>query len=279
MVAIVMAILCGSGFVFAMKLTEVTNGNRYAATLINYIFAIGIALVMMEDKTIFYNTKDGYFTLAFAFFNAICMVTGMVFSRMCIGANGAPLATTFYKLGVLIPVVCTFFLFAEIPTLVQGVGIIIVIATIVYINMGDRENSHINSFWLLIAVFIVGGMVDFNSKLFNMYGNTELQEYYLFYTFVFSSLISVLFVFTKDCKISKWDIILGILTAIPNYFVSYFILQATLLMPAYIVYPVINVFIILVVNIINFFAFKEKLSKREFYATGFIIVALILLNI
>lgn len=207
------------------------------------------------------------------------MVAGMVFSRMCIGANGAPLATTFYKLGVLIPIVFTFFLFAEMPTLVQGIGIVIVIATIVYINMGSGESTHIQSFWLLIAVFIVGGMVDFNSKLFNMYGNPDLQEYYLFYTFVFSSLISLFFVLFKDRRISKSDIVLGVLTAIPNYYVSYFILQATLLLPAYIVYPVINVCIILVVNVINFFAFKEKLSKREIYATGFILVALVLLNI
>lgn len=278
MISIIMAVICAAAFTFAMKMTEVTNGNRYAATFINYLIAIVISIAMMEEKNFFYNAEDGYFALGFAFFNALCMVAGMIFMRKCIGVNGAALATTFYKLGVLIPIILTFFLFAELPTCIQSIGIVIVVITIVYINMDGNENNHINSLALLITVFVIGGMVDFNSKLFNMYGNPELKEYYLFYTFVISSAISLFFILFKDRKISKSDILWGTLTGIPNYYVSYFILRATLLLPAYIVYPIINVCTILVVNIINFFVFKEKLSNRELYATGLIIVALILLN-
>ncbi len=278
MISLILAILSGTVYVFTMKLTEVKNGNRYAATLFNYVMAVVLSALMMKKKVVFYNTPDGWFAMGFSVFAAICMVAGMLYSRKCIQANGAPMQTTFYKLGILIPLFFSLVLFKEIPTVTQVIGIVIVVIGVIYMNTG-RKDTHITSFSLLIIVFIVGGMVEFNFKLYGIYGDIEIKEYFLFCTFILSAAISLVMMIRKDRKVTKTDVMLGLLTGLPNFFISYFSILALAQLPTYIVYPMLCVGTILLVNLMNVVVFREKPTKRELTATGIILIALIFLNI
>jgi multidrug transporter EmrE-like cation transporter len=146
-------------------------------------------------------------------------------------------------------------------------------------NLGNDEGNNIKSFPLLIVVFVVGGMVEFSFKLYNMYGNIDIKENYLFWTFLFSAMISGIILIRKEPKFGKMDIILGMLTGLPNFFVSFFSLLAVAVLPTYIVYPMICVGTILLVNVVNLCVFKEKPSKCELISTVGILIALVLLNV
>ena len=186
--------------------------------------------------------------------------------------------TTFYKLGILIPMFFSLVLFKEIPTLPQVIGIMIVVIGVIYMNTGRKE-THITSFPLLIIVFIVGGMVEFNFKLYGIYGDIEIKEYFLFCTFILSAVFSLVLMLRNDRKVTKLDVVLGLLTGLPNFFVSYFSILALAQLPTYIVYPMICVGNILLVTLMNVVVFKEKPTKIELTATGIILVALVFLNI
>ena len=126
MLALLMTMLGGAGYVFAMKMTEVKKGNRYAATMVNYIFGVVASAVLMEKKIFFYNTPEGWFALGLSFVTAICMVAGMLYGRKCIAANGAPMQATFYKLGILIPMACSLLgVDPNVAMQVVGVGFMI----------------------------------------------------------------------------------------------------------------------------------------------------------
>ena len=83
----------------------------------------------------------------------------------------------------------------------------------------------------------------------------------------------------KERKFTYKEAIEGTVTGIPNTFILYFSIKAVEKLPAYIVFPAYSAGVIFVVNIVNYFLFKEKLSKEEKIATVLVAIALILINI
>ncbi len=277
MIYLCLTILANTGIAFGMRYTESHQGNRYAATVFTYIVCAILSFMLMEDKRLFFDNDAGWFTLGFACFNGFCMTAGMILIRMGIGVNGTPITTTFNKLGILIPTVFSIALFNELPKAVQVIGIALAVFSIIYINGGSDNN--IKSKKLLIGIFLIGGVVDLNTKIYQFYGSAHMQAHYMFYTFVFCIFISLGIMFIKDRHFTKQDIIAGAVTGIPNQLNLFFNLKAVSILPAYLVFPAASAGTIFLVNVINFAVFREKLSKREKIATVIIAAALILINI
>ncbi|MBQ7094502.1 MAG: hypothetical protein IJN84_08300, partial [Clostridia bacterium] len=66
---------------------------------------------------------------------------------------------------------------------------------------------------------------------------------------------------------------------IPNFLSSRFLLQALAELPAVVVYPTRGVATIVLISLAGVLMFKERLSKRQWYAMGAILVSVALLNI
>ena len=275
---LLMAIAMHSTTMFVLKYSENSEGNRYATTLFNFLTGMIISFFLMKEKVLFYSTPQGFFAMGLAVINAICMTSGMVVYQVTVGRNGAPLTATFGRLGVLIPTVLSMIFFHEVPSLVQIVGLIIAILAIIYIN-GGGETNQIESLSLLLAVFVISGLMDFCSKLYGVYGDAAIQDYYVFYSFLFNTLLSLGILLAKNRTVKKKDVTNGILLGIPNQLITYSMVRVVLYLPAYLAFPLASAGVILAVNIVNFVVFREKLSPRELRATLLIGIALILLNI
>ena len=120
----------------------------------------------------------------------------------------------------------------------QVVGIALAITAIVYINSGkeERKNNHIKSVKLLTLIFVVGGMIDLNTKIYEIYGNAAMKGQYIFFTFVFCIIVSLIVMMAKERRFSKQDMLVGAATGVPNTFILYFSLRAVSVLPAYIVF-------------------------------------------
>ena len=122
-------------------------------------------------------------------------------------------------------------------------------------------------------------MIDLNTKIYEIYGNAAMKGQYIFFTFVFCIIVSLIVMMAKERRFSKQDMLVGAATGVPNTFILYFSLRAVSVLPAYIVFPAYSAGVILLVNIFNYFVFRESLSKQEKVATGLVAIALILINI
>lgn len=193
--------------------------------------------------------------------------------------NGAPLTATFSRMGIIIPIIVSALLFNEVPSMLKITGIVISLIAVIYMNSGEKNEASKKGAIALILLFISGGIEELMTKLFNVFGNADYQERFVFYTFLFSALISLFLCIKSGGKLSKRDIISGVFVGIPNQLAVLCIVKAVGELPAYIVYPCYSASVIFVVNVINFLIFREKLSKKEYIATGIIAFALILINI
>lgn len=74
------------------------------------------------------------------------------------------------------------------------------------------------------------------------------------------------------------EVIYGLVMGSFNYLSTMFLLKSVLRLPAFLVYPVYSVGVILFVNVVNFLFLKERLQKKDCVAMACISAALVLMG-
>lgn len=261
---------------FLMRYSENHEGNRYALNIWNYLAGALFSLIFLEDKSVIFH--GDIVTILLGIINGIGFVAALVLIQISIRKNGAPLTTTFNRLGILIPTVLSAFLFQEIPAPLKIVGLSLCIIAIIIMNTGDK-NERPDFAIGLVSIFILGGTIDFISRVYSLYYDADSQTCFVMYTF-FSALIVSIVLFIKDGgKMTVRDCLIGIGVGIPNQLTTLLILRAATFLPAYVVYPTYSAGLIILVNVINYLVFREILNMRQYIATGMIGVGLIFINL
>jgi drug/metabolite transporter (DMT)-like permease len=192
--------------------------------------------------------------------------------------NGVGLSGAFGKLGILIPMIFSIIFWKEYPNVIQTVGISFALFAIIFINIPFKKEK-LNFNYLLILLFLFGGMAEFSNKIFQNYSFTKYKEIFLFFVFFSAFLISLYFTLRKPKKVHKRDIITGILVGIPNYFSSFFLIMALDYVKTSVAFPIFSSGSILFINLGGIIIFKEFPSKKDWIAIISTIIALILMNI
>lgn len=301
MLFLLVAILCTTSLNVIFKVSENNNSNRYAVSAFNCLSAMIVSYLFIFGKKIFdvawFKAFGGEISLLFSSgakftadaspaFAIILAVFAGVISYICIyilqlstARNGTAMTITFNKVGVLIPAILSVIFFGETPRVMQIIGLVIAMLSIVMVYFKKEETSVITLRLALFGTLFFGGFLDFLSKVFEYFGTEQFQGMFIFYIYLFSTILAFIAMLKKNGKIKRADVIFGLITGIPAQFISQFLLKALTTIPAFIVFPLYSVGAILLVNVINLIFFKEKLSKQQFVAIGMMIVATVLLNL
>lgn len=306
MVYLFLAILCSSSIALIFKYSEDAKMNRYVVTSVNYFTALIISFMLIlinpsrkihglnisivgfikEFTNILlknngFLSKDASFMWAvlLGIFGGVFFFLSFIYYQKSVKENGASLSGTFGKLGILVPMIFSIFVWKEIPKTFQWVGIFIALFSIVYANISYDENKKKSINLTLILLFIFGGMAEFENKLFQKYALIEYKDVFLFVIFITAFILSLYFVIKSNKKVMKKDLLIGFYVGIPNLFSSYFLIMALSSIKASIAFPVYSAGSIIVISAGEVLLYKEKLSKRNKIAIAFVIVALILINI
>lgn len=298
---LVFAILFSSSLNVIFKLSEKSESNRLAVTFFNFLGATIISLVFVGNQVIadaewlptflsglgqatgqssaLIQITPSVLALLIGLLNGFLYFGAFYVLQLSTSRNGSAMTATFNKLGVMVPAVLSVVFFREIPKLLQIVGVVVALLAIMIIYFKKEENSVVTLKTALFATFFLGGFADFTSKIFQVYGIEEFQNLFILFTFLFSLIITGIFMLIKDRKVKRTDVMFGLVAGIPSQIISLFLLRALTSVPAFVVFPLYSVGVIMVVNIINLLFFKEKLTIRQFSAIGLIVAAVVLLNI
>ena len=245
---------------------------NYLSCLIPFIFSqIGKELPSVDD--------DFSFCFIFAILNGLLYLEGLLMNQINVKRNGAILQSTFARLGVMVPTVISIVFFGERPSILETIGIMMVLVSFCIMNIGKNNNNEKPVFTLLILGMLFGGIADSALKVFEQFGDPALEDWFMGLTFLSASLICLAITITKKGKIGKREIITGVCLGVPNYLSSLLLLKSLSSVSAYIAYPTYSVGAILVVTIVSTIFFREKLSKWGKVSFALIISAILLLNI
>ena len=117
--------------------------------------------------------------------------------------NGVVLSSVFMKLGILVPTVLSVVWFHEMPTAVQSIGFLLAILAIVIINFQKGASLNKKS-WALLLMLLAAGMGDGISKVYEVYGNPDIENIFLLFTFI-SALVLCLGLMAYKKELSKLD--------------------------------------------------------------------------
>ena len=278
MIYLLLAIISSALVSLIMRLsTDKVKGN-IAMLAVNYIICTCLAaLFTVPDKLIPTGEGAGV-VLSLGVINGVLYLVSFIMLQVNVRRNGVVLSSTFMKLGLLVPMVLSVFVFGEVSTAVQIIGFVIAIIAILMINL-EKDNGG-NGFKIgLVLLLLGGGMADAMSKVFEEIGNIEFSRQFLFYTFAVAFILCIAVMLYKKQRIGSNELLFGALVGVPNFFSAKFLLKSLESVDAVIAYPTFSVATILVVTVVGVVAFKERLKKRQWAALGIILAALVLLNI
>lgn len=278
MLSLLLAIASSALIAIIMRLS--TNKAPAGKTMLaaNYLVCFLLAACYAGFDRLF-PAGDGLLpALGMGVFNGILYLGGFVMMQRSVKKNGVVLSSVFMKLGLLVPMALSIFLFGEMPTVLQIAGFILAVLAIILINF-KKDGSSATAVGGLLLLLLMNGGGDAMSKVFEEMGAPALSNQFLFYTFLAAFVLCVLLViFTRETP-DIASILFGLLIGIPNFFSAKFLLMALQDVPAVIAYPTFSVAGLLVVTLAGVMFFKERLEKRQWVALAIIAAALVLLNV
>ena len=275
---LILAIASSATIAVIMRLSSRFVKGNITMLAVNYLTCLLLGAWYAGFPLFPVQSADFPMTLGMGAVNGVLYLAGFVLLQYNTRKYGVVLSSVFMKLGLLVPMVLSIFLFREMPTGMQWIGFVLAVGAILLINY-EKGTSFSGIKLPLVLMLLAGGCGDAMAKVFEMYGPGNYGDLFLFYTFVSAFLLCIALILRKKERPDPYALMFGALVGIPNFFSAKFLLMSLGRLPAVIVYPSYSVATILVVTLAGTCLFRERLCKSQWTALTVILAALILLNI
>lgn len=280
MIYLILATICSCGMGVMIRYAEHNCDNMKAVTVFNYVICVIMSFSFMPNKAAIFSASGAKFALYLGLLNGLLYFGTLLLYQLNIRKNGTPVTVSFSHLGVLLPTVLSLVFFKERPSSFQWIGIGLAVIAIMVINYEPKSKltSNLTFKTGLILLFFVGGITDMMNKVYENYGNHQLGSTFLLFTFIVALCASFCWLMLSNRKVRPKEIMFGVGLGLFNYLSTFFLLQSIIKLPAFLVYPVYSVGVIIVINFINYFLLKEPISKKQYIGMIIIAIALACLN-
>lgn len=278
MIFFLLSVLCSTLVSVFMRASEKHISNNLSTLAFNYVVCTVMAAVFTGTTDLFPAASGMGVAIGLGVVSGILFLGAFILLQWNIHKNGVSLPSTFMKLGVVVPTVMALTLFGETPSAVQIIGIALVLVSILLIQ-SEKGQTQVASHAGLIALLLVGGMASAMTKVYDHYGVQALEKHFLFYNFGVALILCVVLCIMRRQRLTLADALFGVLVGVPNYFSTLFLLKALQSIPALVAYPASSVGTIVLILLCGRFFFGEKLTRRQIFTMGVILVSLVLLNL
>lgn len=249
------------------------------AIVINYVVAAGLSFIV-QGEMISISKAIVQPWIEIALLLGILFI--LLFNLMAYCSNKLGVASTSIanKITFIFPTFLWIIFYNESISIIKVIGLIIALIAIVLTAEKSTKHSSKSNYFLLLALFIGGGMLD----TLLSYAQQELvpveqTSIFFGYLFFFALLFGLVFMFVNKYKghplPSKKDILWGIILGVPNYISMFLFLRSLKDIPTSTAFPVANMGVILGSTLLSVILFKEQLSKRKILALACAITAII----
>lgn len=273
-------IICSTSIALILKYSDTHKGEAIVLLAGNYLVASIIAL------TILLLTKSKSFSIETLFFGCglgLLFVLSFFIYAKAIGLAGTGLATTSSRLSVIIPIAFSIIIFNEEPKVNHLIGFAFTFITFIFFYYSVKGNhvdgDGIIKYFVLLGVFIGIGINDFAMKVFKSWRPPEEEPFFVLFIFSSAFIYSTIYILLRKIKIESHTSIWGLVLGVPNVFSTIFLLAALSVLPAILVYPFMNVGIILLTTLLAFIIWKEKLDRWGILALISGVLAILFLSL
>lgn len=288
MISLILTIIFSTLLNIVFRLTKDKRVHNLYLITINYwtctifaLFATGFPHFDAISPTI---TKHGLIM-------GLMFVAGFQILGLTIKNYGISVATVIQKVSLIIPVGAAFLIYNTLFTVQKVVGILLALVAIFMVQKEIKfKKDPISNFSLFIVLlpilcFLISGIVDSGflvmaeRKIAQTQGEIQLLTGVIFAAAALTgTIISFIWMFSKEIFPSQNDLLYGVLLGIPNFFSVRFLYEAVDQITGEIVFPIFNSGIIVIATIAGYFIFNEKLNKLTILGIVIACVSIVILS-
>ena len=285
---LLLTILANVGIFMAFRSFSLFKINTLPAIVVNYGVCVitGILYVGFDKVSNEFDPESAWFISASLL--GLIFITTFFLMAHTTQVRGVSVASVASKMSLAIPVVFSLFIFKYAVSsldLWNYLGIMLAFVSIGLVSRKKKsaEKSAVTFKFLILpmAVFLLGGLIDTSLNYVNHHFIDEhIEPIYPIFIFFAAFVLGTLMVIIKKVKFGWKELAGGIYLGVPNYFSIFFQLKA---LSAFdnngaIVYPALNIGIIVGSTLLAILLFKEKLSRINYFGVFLALVVIFLLS-
>lgn len=280
MLDLFLTIACSTAIALLLKVNENRDGDRVLLLCGNYAVAAavsGFAFWTRDDRV------WSVFSLVFGGLLGIVFVTAFYAFSRAVRASGTGMATLAARLSVIVPVVGAIVCFDEQPDWIDSLGFCLAAGTLfLFFASTDQPRGKTrfsgDSFFL-IAVLLGIGCADFCMKVFQDVRPQAEKAFFVHMIFTSCFVITSILVLKKKTRFNRTSWALGMVLGVPNLLSTVFLIAALTQLPAFVVFPAVNIGVIVITAVLAALIWKEIPNRMGVAAMGTGILAVLLLSV
>lgn len=282
MLPLFLSVACSVLIAFILKINEVRTGERLVVLAGNYVVAALISYFTWQIRPVEIARFD-FGVIVFAIAVGIGFTVAFFAYMKSVNKAGVGLATLVARISIVLPLVFSALFFAEIPDVLQWIGIALTLITIIVFGQSMKSDKskewNAESIFYIFLLFVVLGLNDFAMKVFREWQPGGDRGQFLLFLFGTAAIFTWTLVLTRKKKIKLFDLGLGLFLGIPNMYASYFLIDALHQLPGIVVYPLVNVSIIGFTVLGGIWIWKEKINRLGWLSLGLAVISIVFLSL
>jgi len=292
MIYLFLCILSNLLIFIAFRIYPKLKINTFQAIVMNYLICVLTGFVFYFSTLSSYVQQVASFPSWWyvAFLLSFAFILSFVLMAKTTQRLGITVATIASKISLVIPVTFSLLFFSRGLTgftFPNYVGLALSLIAIVLASLKSNDEK-VNSIWekgkflfLPLSVFLLGGMLDTLINYANLaYIETGEDAVFVTSIFIMTLIWGLIWLIKKGERFEYKSLIGGLMLGIPNFFSMIFLLKS---LEAFdnngaLIYPLINIGIILGGAIISVAIFRDSLSKINYLGVFLALVSLILIS-
>lgn len=278
-------ILCNVAILLVVRSFNKFGIQPFPGIVVNYFVAGSLALFFTSSREVFFEARHLWWPALFlgALFISVFYLISRTTEKM-----GVSVASVANKMSVVIPVVLAFALYGDSISLPKLAGILLALVSVVFVSSRKESGSAQGRAWLLpAAVFLGSGIIDAivnfaQKRMVRSPDETACLTALFFYAAGTIGLLSLLLFYPRKSEVN-WIRTLagGIVLGTPNFFSIYLVMRAISenVLESSVLYPVVNVGVVLGSTLGALLFFREKLSLLNWIGVLCSITAIALITL
>ncbi len=266
--------------VILFRLFQKKNIELIQAITVNY--AVCVVCGILYNKNVFRQMLH----LDFGVY-ALAVLQGFLFIFMFFQIGkasqeiGLSYTGLFGRISVVVPVSVSIFLFQEKITVLQGIGLIVALMAIYFLNSSNSQKKLESNNILKrgIILFVGNGIIDTVFKVFTFYYSFSVpQDIFTIMVFGTAGILGFSYLIINKNVPQLKNIISGILLGVPNFFSLIFMLSALNKMDGSKFFPLNNIGIIFLLTFVGVLFFNEKVYPKMWLGLFMTVMAILLIS-
>lgn len=285
---LVLTVLANVAIFMAFRSFSKFKINTFPAIITNYLVCVITGSLYVGGNNITTQLQQETSWLYAAAMLGVVFVSTFYLMARTTQLRGVAVATVASKMSLAIPVIFSLFIF-QIGTnsldLWNYLGILLAFVAILMVTKkstsSETSSMALKNLGLPLLLFLMGGVIDTSLNYVNHnFLNPDLEPIFPIFIFGFAFVTGLILAVVQRIKVKWKDILGGIYLGVPNYFSIFFQLKA---LSAYdnngaLVYPSLNIGIIVFSTLAAIIFFSEKLSRLNWLGIVLSLVVIFLLS-